>query len=168
MLLLLTLKIIMHLVKKKLIFKDNAPFIGCNSKFNGVLIDNAEDLDVVMPMYNLLQHSKKYSKTTGSLWNYHRAEPNSDVNGGVNGGIIDYKTSFIEGSLTQNNLIENDVEIAVPLKHLGNFWKTLDMPLINCEIELILNWSKNCVLRQQERQQERQKQQERQIIMPIL
>ena len=151
MLLLLTLKIIMHLVKKKLIFKDNAPFIGCNSKFNGVLIDNAEDLDVVMSMYNLLQHSKKYSKTTGSLWNYHRAEPNSGVNGGVNGGIIDYKTSFIEGSLTQNNLIENDVEIAVPLKHLGNFWKTLDMPLINCEIELILNWSKNCVLRQQER-----------------
>ena len=167
----------MHLVKKKLIFKNNAPFIGCNSKFNGVLIDNAEDLDVVMPMYNLLQHSKKYSKTTGSLWNYHRDEPNSDVNGGVNGGInysirgsisFDYKTSFMEGSLTQNNLIENDVEIAVALKHLSNFWKTLDMPLINCEIELILNWSKNCVLRQQERQQERQKQQERQIIMPIL
>ena len=107
-----------------------------------------------MPMYNLLQHSKKYSKTTRSLWNYHRDKPNSDVNGGVNGGInysvrgsisFDYKTSFIGGSLTQNNLIENDVEISVPLKHLSSFWKTLDMPLSNCEIELILNWSKNCV-----------------------
>ena len=101
----------MHLVKK-LIFKNNAPFIGCNSKFNGVLIDNAEDLDVVMPMYNLLEHSKKYSKTTGILWNYHRDKTDSDVNGGINYSIrgsisFNYKTSFIVGSVTQNNLIEN-------------------------------------------------------------
>ena len=53
--LLLILQIIMRLVKKKLVFKNNAPFINCNSKINGVKIDNAEDLDVVMPMYNLLE-----------------------------------------------------------------------------------------------------------------
>ena len=58
-----------------LAFKNNAPFTNCISKIN-VLIDNAEDLDVVMPMYNLLEYSKNYRKTTGSFWNYYRDEPN--------------------------------------------------------------------------------------------
>ena len=57
---------------KSVAFKNNAPFINCISKINGVQIDNAEDLDVVMPMYNLLEYSKNYRKTTGSLWNYYR------------------------------------------------------------------------------------------------
>ena len=60
---------------KNLIFKNNAPFINCISKINGVKIDNTEDLDVVIPMYNLLEYSKNYRKTTGSLWNYYRDEP---------------------------------------------------------------------------------------------
>ena len=59
---------------KDLTFKNNTPFIKCISKINGVKIDNAEDLDVVMPMYNLLEYSKNYRKTTGSLWNYYRDE----------------------------------------------------------------------------------------------
>ena len=50
-----------------MVFKNNAPFINCISKINGIKIDNAEDLDVVMPMYNLLEYSKNYKKTTGSL-----------------------------------------------------------------------------------------------------
>ena len=57
---------------KNLAFKNNAPFINCISITNGIKIDNAEDLDVVMPMYNLIEYSKNYRKTTGSLWNYHR------------------------------------------------------------------------------------------------
>ena len=57
---------------KAVAFKNNAPFINCISKINGVQIDNAEDLDVVMPMYNLLEYSKNYKKATGSLWNYYR------------------------------------------------------------------------------------------------
>ena len=57
---------------KKLALKNNAPFFICISKINGTLIDNAEDLDVVMPLYNLLYYSKNYRKTTGSLWNYYR------------------------------------------------------------------------------------------------
>ena len=56
-------------------FKKNSPFINCISKINGVKIDNAEDLVVVMPMYNLLEYSKNYRETTGSLWNYYRDEP---------------------------------------------------------------------------------------------
>ena len=63
--------------EKKLFFKNKAPFINCISKNNGIKIDNAENLDVVMPMYNLLEHKKNYKKTTGSLWNYYRDEPNS-------------------------------------------------------------------------------------------
>ena len=65
---LLILQIIMHLAKK-LVFKNNAPFINCISKTNGIKIDNAEDLDVIMPMYNLLEYSKNYRKTTATLWN---------------------------------------------------------------------------------------------------
>ena len=63
--------------EKNLVFKNNAPFINCVSKINGVKIDNAEDLDVVMPMYNLFEYSKNYRRTTGSSWNYYRDEPNS-------------------------------------------------------------------------------------------
>ena len=58
--------------EKKLVFKNNAPFINCISKINGTKTDNAEDLDVVMPMYNLLEYSKNYRKITGSLLNYYR------------------------------------------------------------------------------------------------
>ena len=102
-------------------------------------------------MYNLLEYSKNYRKTTGSLWNYYRDEPNSGINGGINYSIMgsksfDYKANFIEGGVTQNNLTKNDVKIVVPLKHLSNFWRSLNIPLINCEIELILTWFKNCVL----------------------
>ena len=126
---------------KKLAFKNNAPIVSCISKINNTLIDNAEDLDVIMPMYNLLEYSKKYSKTTGSFWNYYRDEPNSGANNNINYSIkdsksFDYKTS-ITGKLEGNNT-EKEVEIIVPLKHLSNFWRTLDMPLINCEINFIL------------------------------
>ena len=60
------------LYDKKLTFTNNAPFFSCISKTNNTLIDNAEDLDIVMHMYNLIEYSKNYSKTTGSFWNYYR------------------------------------------------------------------------------------------------
>ena len=60
-------------------FKNNAPFINCISKINGVKIDNTEDLDAVIPMYNLLEYTKNYEKTTGSLWNYYRDEPTNPL-----------------------------------------------------------------------------------------
>ena len=64
---------------KAVAFKNNAPFINCISKINGIEIDNAEDLDVVIPMYNLLEYSKNYRKTRGSLWNYYRDEPSNPL-----------------------------------------------------------------------------------------
>ena len=118
--------------------------ISCISKLNNILIDNAEDLDIVIPMYNLLEYSKNYRKTTGSFWNYYRDKPNSGLGGdnnNVNYSIkdsksFDYKTS-ITGKLEGNNT-EKEVEIVVPLKYLNNLWRTLQIPLINCEINLIL------------------------------
>ena len=135
---------------KKLAFKSNAPFVSCISKINNRLIDNAEDLDNVMPMYHLLEFSKSYRKTTGSLWNYYRDESNSGEEGNIKYSIkisksFNYKTS-ITGKLEGNNLEKENVEIVVPLKYLSNFWRTLDMPLINCEVSLTLTWSQNCVL----------------------
>ena len=105
-----------------------------------------------MPVYNLLEYSKNYKKTTGSLWNYYRDEPNSSVSANnithsiLNSKSFDYKANFIENGVTHNNLTKNDVKVVVPLKHLSNFWRSLNIPLINCEVELILTWFKNCVL----------------------
>ena len=118
--------------EKKLVFKNNAPFINCISKINGIKIDKAENLDVQMPMYNLLQYSKNYKKTSGSLWNYYRDEPNSDTDGNeikhsnINSNSFDYKANFMENSVTYNNLRKNNVKIVVPLKYLSNFRKILN------------------------------------------
>ena len=122
---------------KNLSFKNNAPFINCITKINGIKIDNAEDLDVVMPMYNLLEYSKNYKKTTGSLWNYYRDESNDPLS--TNSESFKYKTSIV-GKTPPNNDSLTDAEVVIPLKYLSNFWRSLDIPLINCEIELILTW----------------------------
>ena len=85
------------------------------------------------------------------MWNYYRDESNSSTDNDnithsiLNSKSFDYKANFIS-SVTNNNLIKNDVKIVIPLKHLSNFWKNLNIPLINSELELILSWFKNCVL----------------------
>ena len=139
---------------KELALKNNAPFISCISKIKGELVENAEDLDIVMAMYNLLEYSKNYEKTSGSLFNYYRDEPKEHTIGASDDAInisirnsksFDYKTEII-GSLDAGEDEKEDVTIAIPLKYLGNFWRSLDIPLINCEITLILSWYKECVL----------------------
>ena len=77
---------------KAVAFKSNAPFINCISKINGVKTDNAKDLDVVMAMYNILEYSKNYRKTTGRLWNYYRDEPSNPLSS--NSELFKYKTSI--------------------------------------------------------------------------
>ena len=99
-------------------------------------------------MYNLLEYSKNYKKTTGSLWNYYRDKQSSTIGDNnitrsiLNSESFDYKANGV----THDNLTKNDVKVVVPLKHLSNFWRQLDITLINCEVELIMNWFKNCVL----------------------
>ena len=77
-----------------LAFKNNAPFTNCISKINNVLIDNAEDLDIVMLMYNLLEYSKNYRKATGILWNYYRDEPNNPPDNNYHADPITNSESF--------------------------------------------------------------------------
>ena len=135
---------------KAVALKNNAPFINCISKINGIKIDNAQDLDVVMPMYNLLEYSKYYKKATGSLWNYCRDQPSNPLS--TKSTSFKHKTSItgntynvgVRGqSYDGNKVAENETEIVIPLKYLNNFWRSLKIPLIICEAEIILTWSKN-------------------------
>ena len=137
--------------------KINAPFVSCMTKINNEFIEDADDLDIVMPMYNLLQYSKNYRKTIGSLYNHYRDElsddnnpnnfPNTNV---VNSNAFEYKNKITSNT---NNQGTKDLELAIPLKYLGNFWRALNIPLISCEIFLELKWSKNCIITSLEQRQ---------------
>ena len=99
-----------------------------------------------MPMYNLIEYSDNYSDTSGSLWDFKRGEidNNANVTNDNNAPSFKYKASLIDN--TENDGSKKGVKIAVPLKYLSNFWRSLEMPLINCKIELSLKWIENCVL----------------------
>ena len=112
---------------RPLILKNNAPFISCITRINGELIEDADDLDIVMPMYNLLAYSKNYRKTIGSLYNYYRDELSDDDDDDnnqfnnikvVNSNIIKYKNKIIDNTNDQGT---NDIELVIPLKYLDNF-----------------------------------------------
>ena len=139
---------------RPLILKNNAPFVSCITRINGELIEDADDLDIVMPMYNLLEYSKNYRKTIGSLYNYDRDElsDNADDNNlsnikVVNSNTFKYKNNIINNT---NNAGTKDIELALPLKDLVNFWRSLNIPLISCEVSLELKWDKNCVITSKE------------------
>ena len=126
---------------KGVTFKNCAPFTKCISKINNTDIDNAHDIDIVMPVYNLIEYSDNYSKTSGTLWQYYKDDPNNNL---AKSESFKYKVK-ITGK-TPNDRNTKDVEITLPLKYLSNFWTTLEMLLINCEVNLILTWSKDCVI----------------------
>ena len=135
---------------KKVIFKNCASFTNCISEINNTQIENAKDIDIVMPKYNLIEYSDNYAKTTGSLWQYCKDIPARDANniieefaGGNTNDSFKFKAK-ITGQTGNDGT--KDVEIIVPLKHLSNFWRSLEMPLINCEVNLILTWSSTCIL----------------------
>ena len=128
---------------KVVIFKNCTPFTKCISKIKGTDIDNAQDIDIVMSMYNLIEYSDNYSKTSGSLWQYYKDVPNGNL---TNSESFKHKVKITGNTPNNNNNNTKDVEIMVPIKYLSNFWRTLEMPLINCEVQLILTWSKNCVI----------------------
>ena len=95
-----------------------------------------------MPMYNLLEYSKNYRKTTGSLWNYYRDELSNPLS--FYSESLKHKTNI--GKTPENNDSLTDVKVVIPIKHLSNFWRALNIPLINFKIEMTLNWSKTCIL----------------------
>ena len=124
---------------KAVTFKNFAPFTKCISRINNTDIDNAQDIDIVIPMCNLIEYSDNYSKTSGGLWQYYKDDPNDNIE---NSESFKYKIKITGKTPDDGNT--KDVEIIVPLKYLSNFWRTLEMPLINCEVNLILTWSKDC------------------------
>ena len=154
---------------RPLILKNNAPFVSCITRINRELIEDANDLDIVIPMYNLLQYSKNYRKTIGSLYNYYRDElsDDADVNSFDNIKVVNSNTFKYKNKITGNtyNLdagvdvydvnknAKQEIELAKPLKYLGNFWRALNIPLISCEISLELKWNKNCVITSLEERQ---------------
>ena len=135
---------------KKVIFKNFAPFTNCISEINNTQIDNAKDIDIVMPMYNLIEYSDNYAKTTGSLWQYCKDIPARNVNNKIIvfdvNNVTDSFNFKVKFTGQTGNDGTKDVETIVPLKYLSNSWRTLEMPLINCEVNLILTWSSTCVL----------------------
>ena len=135
---------------KKVIFKNCAPFTNCISEINNAQIDNAKDIDSVMSMYNLIEYSDNYAKTSGSLWQYCKDIPARDASNEITEFRVNNTTDSFKFKAKITGQTGNDgtkdFEIMVPLKYLSNFWRTLEMSLINCEVNLILTWSLNCVL----------------------
>ena len=157
---------------RPVILKSNAPFVSCITRINSELIEDADDLDIVMSMYNLLEYSKNYRKTIGSLYNYYRDELSDNADDDnfdnikvVNSNTFKYRNKIIgntydvdaipnpDGAGQIDNPIYNvnkngtqEVELAISLKYLGNFWRALNILLISCEVSLELKWDKNCVI----------------------
>ena len=158
---------------RPVILKNNAPFVSCITRINGELIEDADDLDIVIPMYNLLEYSKNYRKAIGSLYNYYSDELSNDADDNnfgnikvVNSNTFKYKNRITANTYDVDARIPNpdgdgqidnpiyiankngtqEVELAIPLKYLGNFWRALNIPLISCGVSLELKWDKNCVI----------------------
>ena len=122
-------------------FENCAPFTNCKSENNNTEIDNAKDIDIVMLMYNLIEYSNNYSKTSQLLRQYYRDE--------LNDNLADSESFKSKVEITGNTPADGDtkdVEIIVLLKHLSSFWRTLEMPLTKCEVNLILTWSSTLLL----------------------
>ena len=105
---------------KGVIFKNCAPFTKCISRINNKDIDNAQDIDIVMPMYNLIEYSGNYSKTSGSLWQYYKDDPNDNITQSES-----FKSKIKITGKTPAAGNTKDVEIIVPLKYLSNFGELL-------------------------------------------
>ena len=152
---LLLMVLLQIILVKKEILKNCAPFTNCISEVNNTQVDNAKDIHIVMPMYNLIEYNDNYAKTSGSLWQYCLDIPAvNNNNNNNNSAIVDFADNNLTDSINFKVKITGqtgddgtkNVEIMVPLKYLSNFSRTLEMPLTNCEINLILTWSANCVI----------------------
>ena len=127
---------------KGVVFKNCASFTKCINRINGRNIDKAQDIGIVMPMYNLIEYSNNYSKTSGSLRQYYKDEQNNNL---ADSQSFKSKVKITRNTPDGGNT--KNVEIMVPLKYLNNIWRTLEMPLMNYEANLILIWSKDCLIK---------------------
>ena len=129
----------------QVVFKNCAPFKKCRTEINETFVDKANHINIAMPMYNLIEYSDNYSDTSGSLLIFKRDNIEEDADLAVNAQNIPnnsssfkYKSSFITN--------RTGAKIAVPLKYLSSFWRSLEMSLINSKIQLSLKCYENCIL----------------------
>ena len=133
-------------------------------------VETADNLDIIMNLYNLIEYSDNYSGSSGSLWQYKRDEQNMNNAGNIDSvnandsSSFKYKSNLFKGLTTRDiganvspdianahRLFTNahrlftNAQIVVPLKYLSNFFRSLEMPLINCKLHLELNWTENSV-----------------------
>ena len=147
----------------RLVLKNCAPFTKCNLEINDEHVDTAENLDIVMPMYNLIEYSDNYQDSSATLYQYKRdeppeADPIDDLTAN-NSDSFKYKVNLLNNPNTvvtpapaaggnPNGISRSrlSVKVVVPLKYLSNFFRSLEIPLINCKVKLNLTWKKECVL----------------------
>ena len=127
-------------------FKNCEPFKDFWTDINDTFVNYEDFIDIAIPMYNLIEYSDSYSDTSGSLWDFKGDEivNNADVTNDDNAPSFKYKASII-GNMGDNRRMDG-AKTAVPLKYLNNFWRSLEMQLINCKVELLLNWIERCIL----------------------
>ena len=129
-------------VNTRLALKNFAPFTKCNLEINDEHVHTAENVDITMPMYNLLEYSDNYQDSSATLYQYNRDEPpENDAVADLtadNSSFFKYKVSLLGNSVPDGNAAKGSVKVVVPLKYLSNFFRSLEMPLINCKIKLNL------------------------------
>ena len=123
----------------RLALKNCAPFTKCNLEINDEHVDTAENLDIVMPMYNLMEYSDNYQDSSATLYQYKRDEPpdgdpipNLAVD---NSTSFKYKVNLLGNPVLDGAIAKRSVKVVVPLKYLSNFFRSLEMPSINCKIK---------------------------------
>ena len=131
-------------VNTRLALKNCAPFTKCNLEINDEHVDTAENLDIIMPMYNLIEYLDNYQDSSATLYQYKRDEPPGDDAVADlttdNSSSLKYKISLLGNPVVVTNIARINVKVVVPLKYLSNFFRLLEMPLINCKIKLNLTW----------------------------
>ena len=134
-----------NIANARLALKNCAPFTKCNLEINDEHVDTAENLDIIMPMYNLIEYSDNYQDSSATPYQYKLDEPQDDITdnlGQDNSTSFNYKTKLLGGPAVANNIARLNVKVVVPLKYLSNFFRSLEMPLINYKIKLNLTWKK--------------------------
>ena len=134
----------------RLALKNCAPFTKCNLEINDEHVDTAENLNIIIPMYNLIEYSDNYQDSPATLYQYKRDEaPEADAVADLtadNSIFFKYKISLLGNPDVDGGIAKRSVKVVVPLKYLSIFFRSLEMPLINCKIKLHLTWKKECVL----------------------
>ena len=134
----------------RLAVKNCVPFTKCNLEINDEHIDTVENLDIVMPMYNLIEYSDNYQDSSATLYQYKRDEPPkaNAINDLTTNNLssFKYKISLLGNPDVDGGIAKTSVKVVLPLKYLSNFFRSLKMPLINCKIKLNLTWKKECGL----------------------